>query len=91
MIRSFRHRGLARYFNDADPSGIAADLADRIRRRLLTLQAASKPQKMDLPGFDFHALKGKPKRYSVHVNGPWCITFEWVDGDAVRVDLENYH
>ncbi len=91
MIRSFRHRGLARYFNDADLSGIAADLAHRIRRRLLTLQAASRPQDMDLPGFDFHPLKGKPKRYSVHVNGPWCITFEWVDGDAVRVDLENYH
>ena len=91
MIRSFRHRGLARYFNDADPSGVAADLADRIRRRLLTLQTAIRPQDMDLPGFDFHPLKGKPKRYSVHVNGPWCITFEWVDGDAVRVDLENYH
>ena len=91
MIRSFRQRGLARYFNDADPSGVAADLADRIRRRLLTLQTAIRPQDMDLPGFDFHPLKGKPKRYSVHVNGPWCITFEWVDGDAVRVDLENYH
>ena len=91
MIRSFRHRGLARYFNDADPSGVAADLADRIRRRLLTLQTAIRPQDLDLPGFDFHPLKGKPKRYSVHVNGPWCITFEWVDGDAVRVDLENYH
>ena len=91
MIRSFRHRGLARYFNDADLSGSAADFADRIRRRLLTLQAATRPQDMDLPGFAFHPLKGKPKRYSVHVNGPWCITFEWVDGDAVRVDLENYH
>lgn len=29
---------------------------------------------MDLPGFDFHALKGfNPTRYTVHVNGPWCI------------------
>lgn len=47
---------------------------------------------MNLPGFDFHPLKGfKPTRYSVHVNGPWCITFEFDHGDAFRVDFEQYH
>ncbi|TVR62303.1 MAG: plasmid maintenance system killer protein, partial [Candidatus Competibacteraceae bacterium] len=25
------------------------------------------------------------------VNGPWCITFEWEEPDALRVDLEQYH
>jgi plasmid maintenance system killer protein len=25
------------------------------------------------------------------VNGPWCITFEMREGDALRVDLEQYH
>jgi len=34
---------------------------------------------------------GIPKRYSIHVNGPWCITFEWEEGEALRVDLEQYH
>jgi proteic killer suppression protein len=47
---------------------------------------------MNVPGFDFHVLRGKPTRYTVHVNGPWCITFEWdLSGGAVRVDLEQYH
>jgi proteic killer suppression protein len=46
---------------------------------------------MNVPGFDFHRLKGKPVRYTVPVNGPWCITFEWADTDAVGVDLEQYH
>jgi toxin HigB-1 len=46
---------------------------------------------MNVPGFDFHPLRGfKPTRYSVHVNGPWCITFEFEDGDACRVDFEQY-
>ena len=41
---------------------------------------------------DFHALRGhQPTRYTVHVNGPWCITFEFEDGDAYRVDFEQYH
>lgn len=46
---------------------------------------------MNVPGFDFHALKGKPKRYSVHVSGNWCLTFEWRDGGPARVNLEDYH
>jgi proteic killer suppression protein len=47
---------------------------------------------LNLPGLDFHALKGyRPKRYTVHVNGPWCITFEFSDGEVHRVNLEQYH
>jgi proteic killer suppression protein len=44
-----------------------------------------------LPGFDFHPLRGRPQRYSVHVNGPWCITFEFDGEGADRVDFEQYH
>lgn len=91
MIRSFRHRGLARFFERNDPSGVAPDLRARAQRRLHALNVASKPEDLNVPSFDFHALKGRPKRYSIHVNGPFCITFEWLDGDAWRVDLENYH
>ena len=64
----------------------------RILLRLDRLDAASAPEEMQLPGFDFHELRGfKPTRYTIHVNGPWCLTFEFEDGDARRVDLEQYH
>jgi proteic killer suppression protein len=46
---------------------------------------------MNLPGFNFHRLRGRPVRYAVHVDGLWCLTFEWAVEDAVRVDLEQYH
>jgi hypothetical protein len=50
------------------------------------------PEDMNLPGFDFHALRGfSPTRYMVHVNGPWCITFEFDGKDAAQVDFEQYH
>jgi toxin HigB-1 len=91
MIRSFKHKGLARYFNGADASGLAPELVTRIGVRLRALHAATKPEDLNIPGFDFHTLKGKPKRYTVHVNGPFCLTFEWEDGAAWRVHLENYH
>lgn len=74
---------------------VRADLQPRVLRRLDALDAldaASDLSKLNLPGFDFHPLRGfKPVRYSLHVNGPWCITFEWADGDALRLDLEQYH
>ena len=46
---------------------------------------------MHLPGFDFHALQRLRRRYTIHVNGPCCLTYEFEDGDAWRVDLEPYH
>ncbi len=56
----------------------------RILRRLTALDLAAQAQDMDLPGFDFHALRGFiPARYTVHVNGPWCITFEFAGEDAL--------
>lgn len=91
MIRSFRSRALARLWEAGDASQIDRRLVDRILRRLDRLNLAVVPADMGAPGFNFHRLHGRPVRYSVHVNGPWCITFEWDGIDAVRVDLENYH
>ena len=91
MIRSIRHRGLARFFVEDDPSRLRPDLLDRIRRRLSILHVAERLEELNVPGFNFHRLRGRPLRYTLHVNGPWCITFEWIDGDAWRVDLEQYH
>ncbi len=70
---------------------MAADLQKRALRRLDALKQAAMLQDLNIPGFDFHPLRGKPQRYSLHINGPWCITFEWRDGDVWQVDLEQYH
>ena len=91
MIRSFRHKGLGKFWNKGDKSGLGADLVDRIRRRLDVLNAASRPDEMNLPGFNFHSLRGNPQRYTVHVNGPYCLTFAWHETDAIEIDPENYH
>jgi proteic killer suppression protein len=65
---------------------------DRIRRILAQLDAAAAPEDMNLPGLRFHGLKGRGKgRFAVWVSGNWRITFGWLEGDAVDVDLEDYH
>lgn len=92
MIHSFRHKGLADLYRTGKAANVQVDLQARILRRLDALDAVGDLAELNLPGFDFHPLRGfKPTRYSLHVNGPWCITFEWTDGDATRVDLEQYH
>jgi toxin HigB-1 len=91
MIESFKHRGLKDLFETGASPKVAPELQKRATVRLDAIEAAVTLAELRQPGFDFHRLKGKPVRYSIHVNGPWCITFEWGDGRALRVDLEQYH
>lgn len=91
MIRSFRHKGLKELFETGRSRKVRQDLRARALRRLDALEFADSLEALNLPGFNFHPLRGKPTRYSLHVNGPWCITFEWEEGEALRVDLEQYH
>lgn len=91
MIRSFRHKGLAGLWAKGSSARVDRKLQDRILLRLDALEAAAEASDLNLPGFDFHTLRGpRPVRYAVHVNGPWCLTFEFADGDAIKVDLEQY-
>ena len=92
MIRSFRSRTLKRFAATGDASKLSVKKADRIRRILLRLEAATAPQEMDAPGFRFHALKGKDKgRFAVWASENFRITFGWSGEDAIEVDLEDYH
>lgn len=78
--------------NDKDKSGVQPKQAARIGLVLDLLEAAAKPEDVNFPGSDFHRLKGNRKDvYSVHVNGNWTITFQFKNGDAYDVDLEDYH
>jgi proteic killer suppression protein len=91
MIRSFRHKGLRELFETGASRKVRQDLQARALRRLDVLEEAETLEALNVPGFNFHPLRGTPTRYSLHVNGPWCITFEWDEGEALRVDLEQYH
>ena len=92
MVRSFTSKPLRAFWEKSDASKIAPKLVSRIERCLDAPDQAIAPEELNVPGFDFHSLKGDRKdTYSVHVNGPWCITFRWDGQDAIDVNLENYH
>jgi proteic killer suppression protein len=90
VIRSFRNRALKRYFEAGDPSGLSVPNVARVSRMLRALDAATRPEQVNLPGFYWHPLQGEA-RWAIRVTGNWRITFGWDGADAVAVDLEDYH
>ncbi|WP_208439662.1 type II toxin-antitoxin system RelE/ParE family toxin [Bartonella grahamii] len=91
MIKTFKNKDLQSLW-ETGKSKIDSRLYQRIIRRLDTLDAASQVSDINVPGYNFHMLKSfTPTRYTVHINGPWCITFEFKDGHVYHVDLEQYH
>ena len=92
MIQSFRSKGLERLFETGTSRLVQTSLRLRAVTILDILDQAKDLSDLNLPGLNFHALKGyRPKRYTIHVNGPWCITFEFANKEVRRVDLEQYH
>ena len=92
MIKSFRHKGLKKYFELGSVVGIQPHHAIRLRMLLTALDTAFVIGDMDIPGFRLHSLKGTEKgRWSVWVNGNWRLTFEFIDGEVHILDYEDYH
>ena len=92
VIKSFRHKGLRRYYESGSKAGIQANHAGRLRLQLAALDTARVAEDMDVPGYRLHPLKGRAKnRWSIGVSGNWRLTFEFKDGNAYVLDYEDYH
>ena len=84
---------------------MAAGVSDRLRSLVTLLRRSTKcrtgeaartikkrasPEDIGLPGYRFQPLRGV-KRYAADVNGNYRLTWGWEDGDAIDVDVEDYH
>jgi len=92
MIKTFKHKGLERFFTKGSTSGIQVKHARKIADQLAFLHAAQTIDDIDKPGYKLHGLKGKLKdRWAISVSGNWRIVFIFKDGDAYIVNYEDYH
>jgi len=92
VIKTFRHKGIEKFFRNSTKSGIQPQHASRLRLQLGVLDAAGSAKDMDLPGWKLHPLKGDLKgHWSVWVSGNWRLTFTFEGEDAVLVDYQDYH
>ena len=92
MIRSFRHRGVERFFRSGSKAGIQPKHAKRLRLQLGRLDGATSPADMDMPGWRLHPLRGDLDGFwAVWVDENWRLTFGFEGTDAVQVDYRDYH
>jgi toxin HigB-1 len=92
VIKSFRHRGVEKFFRTGSKAGIQAKHAGKLRLQLFALDNARQPEDMNAPGWRLHPLAGELKdRWAVSVSGNWRVTFKFEGEDAVLVDYLDYH
>lgn len=91
MINSFRSKALKLFWEKGDASKLPVPNEGRVRRQLDALDASVQPDDMNVPGWRYHGLQGKPKRYTVDASGNYRMTFGFEGQDAIAVDLEDYH
>ncbi len=92
MIRSWKHKGLRRFFETGSKSGIRPEHERRLKILLQRLSAIVKADDMNTPGMQFHELSGNYKGYyAVAVSGNWRLIFKFVDQNSEEVDYLDYH
>ena len=92
MIKSFRHKGLEKFYYSKNRSRIKQEYATRLARILDRLDASIRPLDMNLPGYKLQKLSGKEKgTWTIWVSGNWRVTFRFDGADAIDVDYRNYH
>ncbi|NET56959.1 MAG: type II toxin-antitoxin system mRNA interferase toxin, RelE/StbE family [Symploca sp. SIO2E6] len=92
MIESIKHRGLKRFHERGNLSGLDVRMLPRIEEILAVLEAAETLEEANIPGFRLHSLSGNWRGFwSVRVTGNWRIIFRFEDGKAMDIDLVDYH
>jgi proteic killer suppression protein len=92
MIRNFSHKGIEKFFSTGSKAGIQSSHAPKLARQLARLNLAKTIADMNVPGWNLHQLKGKRTgHWAVSISGNWRLIFEFIDGDALNVDYDDYH
>lgn len=93
MIRSFADAETESIWNGRRSRKLPSDIQDIARRKLRQLNRTINLYDLRIPaGNRFEQLKGhKVLRYSLRINDQWRICFNWSDGGAENVRIEDYH
>lgn len=92
-LRSFRHKGVKRFYRHNDRRGVPADQVKRLRFGLTALEGAERVSDLEvMPGWQLHRLNGEFEGYwSIRVNGNWRLVFRFDGGYVCDLDLIDYH
>jgi proteic killer suppression protein len=94
-IRNVIHRGLKRFVERNDASGLAPAVVEKVRNIVSFLQEMEDERELrDVPSWKAHQLTGDRKEtWSLSVTRNWRMTFR-IDQDEdeiIDLDYEDYH
>lgn len=87
MIKSFRHKGLEKFFNFGITKGVKAEHVKKLRQILTVLNVTTQLEDIEsVITFKCHRLTGKRNgEYSIWVNKNWRVTFVFDGNDICLV------
>ena len=94
MIKSFKHKGLEKFYKTGSTKGLQLIHTKKLRQILFMLNAMTTIDDLNIPPLRLHKLKGNLKNlWSVTVQANWRITFEFDENtsDIYIVDYLDYH
>jgi toxin HigB-1 len=93
VIRSFKDKRAEALFRGQFVKGLDGQIQQRAREKLKYLDAAADLKDLRVPpGNQLEALKGDRKgQYSIRVNQQWRVCFRWKAGEALDVEVVDYH
>lgn len=94
-IRNVLHKGLRRFIEDDDKSGIQAAVAEKLRRMISFLQDMEEEAELKTaPNWKAHQMTGDRRgTWSLSVTKNWRLTFRINPKEIEIIDLnyEDYH
>ena len=93
MIKSFRCKETRKVFGRAFSKKLPTDIQQTARQKLVLLDAVASLDDLRVPpGNRLEELKDdRQGQYSIRINEQWRICFVWKDGDALDVEIVDYH
>jgi toxin HigB-1 len=94
-IRNVLHKGLRRFIERDDSSGLPPTAIQKIRNIISFLQSMERLDELrNIPSWKAHRLTGDRRgTWSLSVTRNWRLTFriEEADGEIANLDFEDYH
>jgi proteic killer suppression protein len=94
-IRNVRHKGLKRFIESDDRSGLPADAAEKLRKMISFLQDMEQEDELHaVLSWKPHRLSGDRKgKWSLFVTKNWRLTFaiEKTEPEILDLNFEDYH
>ncbi|MDE0032545.1 MAG: type II toxin-antitoxin system RelE/ParE family toxin [Deltaproteobacteria bacterium] len=93
MVRSFADKRTAAVFAGHAVRNLPMQIQRRTRTKLLLIDAAGRLDDLrSPPGNHLEVLHGDRRgQHSIRINDQWRICFVWRDGEALRVEITDYH